>query len=77
VTRVGDLDGKDTNQIAFEPEWWPQAQTSMHHFGAQGPEVLASYQQAFLQINRVKKMEDKLKIHDIDPSTVPYDFVSN
>jgi hypothetical protein len=49
----------------------------MHHFGAQGPEVLAAYQQAFLQINRVKKMEDKLKIHEIDQSSVPYEFISN
>jgi hypothetical protein len=39
VTRIGDLDKEI--QVKFQPEWWPTTQTSMHHFGAQGPEILA------------------------------------
>jgi hypothetical protein len=46
VTRVGDLD--DDTQVAFNQAWWPVSQTSMHHFGAVGPERLAEYQHAFL-----------------------------
>lgn len=60
VTRVGDLDKEI--QFKFDPNWWPKSQTSMHHFGAIGPEELAQYQQAFLAVNKVKRFEDKLKI---------------
>ena len=39
VVRVGDL----SEQVSFPDDWWPRSQNSMHHFGAQGPEVLAHY----------------------------------
>jgi hypothetical protein len=42
VTRVGDLDADIS--IEFPANWWPSSQTSMHHFGAIGPEALSEYQ---------------------------------
>ena len=45
----------------------------MHHFGAQGPEVLAKYQQAFLSWNKVKTMQDKLNINQVQKGEIPED----